>query len=575
MSKQAALGRVDEPPLRHVSPADAATIIRTLGRAVVEAYGSVGAGSDDEATKSAWGSKQREQLLQALIERAAVHARTFENAALSATDAAIAAFAREEFKKGATRSRRDRAPITKNISKVVGGWLRRLGRKLRQDAVVVSIAGTVSLRDRTARCRLTLSFAYPRRVVQNRRLTLSARVEVIDPSGTSTLLPFRADPTAPEVTLREKQHLKAREARHLEQLLQSIKSFAEIPEDDVLREELRAYVDTGLRTFIPWSAPKILVAVFASLIACTAIAAAAGWVQQRIMESRLTPKITYRCNPAALVLEFPPQAVDGILVEKNGVVLPLRNGVAVDDHPAVGETNHYRVRSAKPSVFPLNFDVSSNMPACPPSPAACPTCSVSGTLELAGNKGTFDLTVDKSGLGDPPSILPSLTLETNHMDEHLDPFIPKDCDECRQWIHFRCYFGLVEGSDVAVTVDYGDGSSADVFKSAEARIATDKQQPLDSFNPTFARAKSSDTAMGEVYALHVLHHFPAEGSYVVEARVEAKASPAENFHLVKTLRRRVRVGTIATVEMTESYRLPEANEAPVPSAPKEPLKKNN
>ena len=121
-------------PIYGVSPDEAATIIRTLGAELIDAYNDSHAKeAGDEGNQNLWGSKQREQLLRALINRLARHARMFENAALSTSESALAVFARDAFKHGTSRSKRDRKPIAKNVNKVIGGWIRPLKLRLRFD----------------------------------------------------------------------------------------------------------------------------------------------------------------------------------------------------------------------------------------------------------------------------------------------------------------------------------------------------------------------------------------------------------------------------------------------------------
>jgi hypothetical protein len=266
MRTSAAHERAEEP-LPGISPEDAASIIKALGSSIVEAYGTAGGGVDTPQ-RNAWGSKQREQLLRALINRVAKHARSFSNAALSATDAAITAFARREFEERNTRSDRDRAPITKNVDKLVGGWLRRFGRVARKHAITVSMVDDVDLKFGRHRIRLFLTFAYPWRVVRERRLLITARFEELLGDGNVQTLQFRSDPDAVDVTLPERRRrYTPAEAQHLRLLLESMKSFAELTDDP----ELAAYVDRGVRAFVPMSAVKVLlICFFAASVASSA-----------------------------------------------------------------------------------------------------------------------------------------------------------------------------------------------------------------------------------------------------------------------------------------------------------------
>lgn len=236
-----------DPPHRGISALEAATVIRVLGARLVGVYGAV-ADEGNEAHANPWGSKQREQLLRALIDRVALHARTFENAALSATEPALAMFAREQFKKdGGTRSQRDRKPIEKNLDKIVGGWLRRFGRRLRQNVVVVTSRGAVDLRDRRGEFRLTLTFAYPWRVVANRRLQITAKLEEISAPGAASVLPFRSNADAEEVALPQGRTLRTEEARAVAGMFQHMKDLAAA----FKYPELADFAEQGLQMFTP------------------------------------------------------------------------------------------------------------------------------------------------------------------------------------------------------------------------------------------------------------------------------------------------------------------------------------
>lgn len=293
-----------------ISPTDVATIIETLGGLLVDAYAGV-TPADTEGTRSGWGSKQREELLHALIERVAFHARKYENAALSATDAALAAFARGEFKRGRTRSDRDRAPITKNIDKVVGGWLRRLGKKLRQNAIETSMKGTVSLSTGTAAFRLTLIFAYPWRVVADRRLLISARVDEVLPDGKLRPLPVRAEPDAPAVALPDnRRRYQPAEAEAVRQYFLSLKAIAEMLRDP----ELKAYADTGLRTFVPLSIAKVL---FVVVLTCAVGGAMASPPAQRLVR-RVIDAITSSRSLRELLEKLKVDPQDGVFVTPSG-----------------------------------------------------------------------------------------------------------------------------------------------------------------------------------------------------------------------------------------------------------------
>lgn len=219
-----------------VSAEDAATIIRELGAKLIDAYNAAHAEeAGDDGRQNLWGSKQREQLLRALVNRLARHARMFENAALSTSGRALADFSRDAFKQGATRSKRDRKPIAKNVDKVIGGWLRPLKRRLRFDRlervfhrgpVVTSLSGDVALAERNATFRLTLTFAYPWRAVTDRRLRITAKIEERESAGKWRAIPFPSNATAERVALPEELPLRPEDERMLDGQLEHVIDLA-------------------------------------------------------------------------------------------------------------------------------------------------------------------------------------------------------------------------------------------------------------------------------------------------------------------------------------------------------------
>jgi hypothetical protein len=554
---------------------DAATIVRTLGAKLLELYAAATPETDaeqergTEQERSGWGTKQREKLLLALLEQIATNAQRHENAALSATDAAIERFSRTKFKEGVTRSRRDRAPITKNIDKLVGGWLRQLGRRLKQDAVVVAVTDDVELRDRHGKFRLTLNLRYPWRLITNRRLIITTQFEQLSPGDAPRPLPFKADPKASEVALPEhRRSYSPNEVKHVEHLLRALQLAAEMSKND----ELAEYADRGLFMFVPKSGAKILVATFLSLIAFTTVAGAVDWFKQWMNAYRLLPALTSQCDPApSVILRFPQAPEGGVRVEKNGTPLPMKDGIAIDNAPVVGARNTYTVRPVRSLLLPYIAHISFEMPVCPSKTvSSCPTCvGPDASFVETGRTGTFNLTVDKTGLGDPPSALPAsgpLPLDPGHMDEHLDPFVRSSCaDDACQVVQFRCYFGPVDGADVQVTVNHGDGGTLSVLHTADAVTAAKQQLTVDYTKPVLVKAKTLGTA-GDNYSLFAIHYYSKPGSYIVTATVGARSRADEPYHFVKQLQRLVRVGTVATIEMTESYRLPEHHAVPAPDA---------
>lgn len=545
----------DEQPIRgSITPTDAAMIVRTLGASLVEVHGRTAAEEAPGGQQaSGWGSKQRELLLRALIDRVALHARTFENAALSATDGALATFAREEFKKGVTKSHRDRAPITKNIDKVVGGWLRRFRRTMKQDAVIVTMPGIVALDERKARFRLILSFEYPRRIVRDRRLLVTARFEVMDSGGSWQFVPFRADATAPDIALPEKRRLNAVEEHYLQHLLQSLRAFADIPVDAEVREALRSYADTGFRTFVPWSVPKILVAVFASVLGCTLLAGAAEWIYHRMNMPSVTPHISTRCTPTpAVMLRFPSLPRGGVIVERAGVPLPMKDGVAVDENPSIGR-NTYAIYAVGSVLVPWERDVVVELPACPPPPCANPPCNLTGTLKVGPTRGMLDVTRDKTGLGDAPAVIQKLQVQANHADEHLDAYITEDCDECRRNVRFVSYLGAVEEPDVKITIDFGDGS--DELQLSDYEAGAGSEAGFDVLQPHVFRRAIADSG-GNLYSIFAPHEYADEGSYFVTIAAWGRHAANERYEYVKSVHRRILVGAVPSVEMFESFHFP-------------------
>jgi hypothetical protein len=567
--------RTDEP-LGTLARRDAARVIRALGARIVKLYGSTGSkpdgatssGSDEADDGSGWGTKQRGKLLLALITEVAENADRCGNAALSATDAAVERFSRRKFKEGITRSHRDRAPITKNIDKMVGGWLRQFGRLLKQDAILATARDDVELEASKRRCfRMTLELRYPWRLIKERRLTISVRFEEVEPGGFARPLAFTSDPSAPEVALLASAG--RRYGPRQEQQVEHAFRWLQLSAEEWGHDELAAFANRGLHLFGPKSIPKVLIAVFAAALAVATVAGAVEWVAQWMNADRLKPKITVSCDPKpTLLMAFPSPPAGGVIVEKNGVRIPIKNGVAIDEQPVLGAKNTYSVRAARTIFARYQMRVSAEMPACAPAVAGHVE-PLHATLSLPGRTGTFNLTVDKTALGDPPSVWPEgMVIDSGHADEHLDPFVARDCKAPCQFVLFRCYFGLVEGADVQVTIDYGDSGGVQTFHSGEAVSPSSRQVVLD--RPLFMRVRPSATfAEGDVYSLHVVHYYPKEGSYLVTASVRARHSPKEPYQFAKELQRRVRVGTVATVEMTESYRLPETHSVAVPEAPRD------
>ena len=535
-----------------LSPMDAATIIRTLGVSLVEAYGAAGSASlPADESRNAWGSKQRERLLIALVKRLALHARTYENAALAATDSAVAEFARDEFQKaGGTRSPRDRAPIAKNISKVIGRWMQGLRRAVKQDAVVVSMLGVAALGGRERRVRVYLSFAYPRRIVSDRKLLMTARFEEVAPDGKARPLPFRANPAAPDVTLPEKRRLTPAEAKVVEHLLLALRSVGE----NVDNPDLKAYAESGLQSFVPWSVAKMLVAVFASFIGFSLIASAAEWVYHRSNRSKVTPQISTRCAPTpAIVLRFTKLPAGGASVVRSGVVIPIRGGVAIDENPPPGP-NTYTIRAAKSFLVPWEHEVTVDMPRCPAmSRRPISESPLSATLAIQPHLGIFDLTKDKAGFGDSPPVLATIgPVNTNHADEHLDFYITRDCDECRRKMHFIGYMGLIQEPDVKVTIDFGDRSHPITLAGDQAHHAGLATTKIDVARTELYVGTPTNSSLPS-YAFTASHDYAEEGSYVVSVEVIGRGAVTEPYHPIKTLRRRAHVGLVGSVEMFESF----------------------
>jgi hypothetical protein len=267
----AIIPRADAPPYG-ISAPEAATVIRALGARLIDVYSAVADGSSERRTNP-WGSKQREQLLRALIDRVALHARTFENAALSATETALAMFAREQFKKdGGTRSQRDRKPIEKNLDKVVGGWLRRFGRRLRQNVVIVTSRDVVDLRDHRGEFRLTLTFEYPWRLVTNRRLQITAKLEAFEAPGVGRVLPFPSNAVAEAVALPQGRTLRPEEARAVAGMFEHMKDLAAAFKHPALAD----FAEQGLQMFTPRLNVRKTAATILLLVALGAAASPPG-----------------------------------------------------------------------------------------------------------------------------------------------------------------------------------------------------------------------------------------------------------------------------------------------------------
>jgi hypothetical protein len=530
---------------------DASTIIRTLGVPLIKLLGvAESAPKPDEEPRNAWGSKQRELLLVALVERLALHAQKYRNAALGASDAAVEKFARDEFRERATRSWRDRAPITKNISKVVGGWMRRLHRAVEQDAVVVYTKGAVALREGERCIRVYLTFAYPRRILRDRKLSITARFEEVTADEKARDLQFCANPEEPDVTLPEKGQLSPTEARHAEHLFLALRSFGETLDDPDLKEDFKARAESGLRAYVPLSVAKIFVAVFASFIGVTLIASAAEWVSHWINRSKVTPQISTRCTPTPrVVLRFPKPPKDGVHVFRDGREIPGHNGVFVDTHPNLGVQNMYDIHAAF-VLIPWIGHVPVTMPDC--HPPALPTADVSWDEQ----RGTFDLTRDRSGRGDPPIALDHFIIEPGHLDSHLEVFT-STCENCDQQTIVYSTLMLVKEPDVKVIVDFGDDSKHVVLLSSKVtrveRGATVTDTPIST--PRMFAMTNISGHPGQFYAVTMPHHFKAPGTYRLTVTVYSRAAESDPYSLVKTLKHRVKIGVKPTIEMYESYKL--------------------
>lgn len=327
-----------------VSADDAATIIRELGARLIDDYNKAHAKeAAHEGTPSLWGSKQREQLLRALIARLARHARAFENAALSTSEGALAVFARDAFKHGATRSTRDRKPITKNVDKVIGGWLRPLKQRLRFDRLervfdrgvveTVPVDGEVALADRTATFRLTFTLAYPWRATTDRRLRITARIEERESSGEWRVHAFPSNAGVERVALPEEQTLHPDDARIMGgQLEQAIALARRLRQHDLeasLREAHRSFIRRHPIT-----------AAFASLLLVVSLGVAASPAGRRfvarvfdaIRSSSSLPEMLekLRADPKEGVFVTPSGAQSQVAVSASGSQLRVSPGPSPD-----------------------------------------------------------------------------------------------------------------------------------------------------------------------------------------------------------------------------------------------------
>jgi hypothetical protein len=313
-----ALPRAQEP-LYGVAPDDAETIIHELGMRLVDAYNEAHAKTVTAGSKqSPWGSKQREQLLRALITEVGRHARVCKNAALSTTEAGLAEFARKTFENGKTRSPRDRKPITQNVDKVIGGWLHqwsrwlrldRLERVFQRDTLVDSYSGDVQLRERRATFRLTLTLAYPWRVTLNRRLRITAKLAELEPGGVARVLPFPSNANADAVAIPEERSPRPDEAQMLEGQLDHVIALARMFQQHRLADSLSA----TRRTFLKYDVLKIT----AALLLLVTMSVAASPVGRKFV-ARVVDAIRSSSSLREMIEKLRADPKEGVFVAPGG-----------------------------------------------------------------------------------------------------------------------------------------------------------------------------------------------------------------------------------------------------------------
>lgn len=536
-----------------------AIVIRAIGHAFVAENAGIGR---DKTGRNFWGSEQRAKLLLALIDQVAANAAEKNNAALSATDGAIVGFSKAKFIDGSTRSAGDRMPIRTNVSKVVGSWLRRImhvaGRSgRREDDVTVDWSGRLTIRGEASEWRARLTFSYPLRVVPDRRLRITAAV-ARKIGGAWRPSRFPSDATATNVELPGVP--SPVQDAHLADLLKALHSYAEMKQYPEVVEHAR----DGMRRFTSWNGQKLLGFGFAALLASFAFIAIAELASHRYFRKRLEPSIRTQCTPVPRVeLTFAAAPKGGISVQRDGTPLPEEHGVFVDAHPLLGATNVYEIRARRRLIVPWVERATIVMPACtPPPPPSPPTAH----LRLGENHGTFDVTRDQSGRGDPPVSLTGFNVDVRHLDPHLDVFVstehPETCMVCDQSTIIYGTLMLVMAPDVRVTLGFGDRKPPVVLHSSSARqIAPNHTEPPAAVpNPRLYQSKNGDE--GSYYALTVPHYFEKPGTYELSARVESRSSRNEPYKEVEVLKHRVRIGVKASVETHESYRFPEQANGP-------------
>jgi len=537
-----------------------AIVIKAIGHAFVMENSAIGHG---ETGRNFWGSEQRAKLLLALIDQVAANAAEKNNAALSATDGAIARFSKVKFIDGSTRSAGDRMPIRTNVSKVVGAWLRRMmhvagesGR--RKDVVSVDWSGRLTIRGEASEWRSRLTFSYPLRVVPDRRLRITAAVaRRIGGAWRSSRFP--SDPTATNVELPGAP--PSSEDAHLADLLESLHSYAVMKQDP----ELAEFARTGMRRFASWSGQKMLGFGFAALLASFALIAVAELASHRYFRKRLEPSIRTRCTPEPRVeLTFAAAPKGGISVRRDGAPLPEENGVFLDAHPILGATNVYEIRARRRLIVPWVQRATIVMPACPPPPPPPP---LDVHLQWAERHGILDVTRDTSGRGDPPVSLAAFNVDVSHLDPHLDVFVgtehPETCSICDQSTVIYGTLMVVMAPDVRVTLSFGDHKPPVILHGSSAMQVKPNQTepPAPLPGPRLYKLKNPND-QGSFYALTVPHYFDKPGTYDLSARVESRSSKKEPYNEIEVLKHRVRIGVKASIETHESYRFPEQANAP-------------
>ncbi|GEM_PF-4075647 len=556
-----ALGPKKAPPLEPAdepSPEQVATVIRTLGEKLISVYRAAVLRVDtgDQRQRKSF-SKQREQLLIALIREVAQHAEDAQrrNAALSATDAAIARLSAQRFEDRTTRSRRDRRPIKRNISKVVAEWLRWFKRLPKQNKVDATLNGSVELEGVPSEWHLTLSFSYPRRLTKNRRLLIAVALERrVDGAWRASRFP--SDVKAATAELPEPPPLTSNQAQILRGLLMSLDALAA----ETQNPELQELATAGMKLSVPIDRQKALGLALCALLAVSALTTLAGEALLHYLNrERLRPLAEKPCTPTPRVLlRFPRPPRGGIHVFQGGRELPREGNAYVDTQPRLGTSNSYEIRATNYLLLPWIEHTTVEMPACRP---CNPPCAPPDTQVFIGEQpGTFDLTRDKTGPGDRPTATATIDVRPADQVNTLEVFT-NIIDPYRELSRSTTIYSnlvTIQDPDVKVVVKFGDRETPVTLFSAAAvhvgREAYEKIGPV--VTPQIFSTDNVSSEGGRLYAVEVPHNFQTAGTYTVTVTAYSRPSSSVGYRFVKQLKRRFHIGVKTSVETKESYHLP-------------------